>query len=127
MYHWCQRLAGLDFLETKKTSDSVLEARHEVSQLYMETIINSIRQRIRARLSLHKQMEALSKQKIDVVAATAGGQLPSRTVSKLKSWQTIDWEAYNQMEFSKHLVDSELVHSDCFLYKATITRDKGAS
>ena len=128
-YFWAQRLAGLDFLEATKTavndSNPLVEAKPEVSKLYMENIIDSIRTRLVTRKSLHKQIENLSKLKIDVAAAASGGKMPSRSMSKLKSWQSIDWETYNQFEFSKHLVSTDLVHSDCFLYKATITRDKG--
>jgi len=123
-YFWCQRLAGLDFLERNQNPDNVVEAKPEVSQLYMETIINGIRKRLSTRLNLNKQVEKLSKLKIDVVSATSGGQLPSRAIAKFKSWQSLDWESYNQFDFTSHVVASELVHSDCFLYKITVTRDK---
>ena len=121
-YFWAQRLAGLDFLEaTKKVASDTstpVEAKPEVSKLYMENIIDSIRTRLITRKSLHKQIENLSKLKIDVAAAASGGKMPTRSVSKLKSWTSIDWETYNQFEFSKHLVNTDLVHSDCFLYKS---------
>ena len=126
LYHWCQRLAGLDYLEARKgkESDSSLEAKPEVSKLYIENTINTIRTRLDARIKLTKQMELLAKCKVDTAKAAAEAKLPTRAVSRLKSWQPLDWETYNQQEFSKHLVDTELVHSDCFLFKASITRDK---
>lgn len=127
LYHWCQRLAGLDYLEAKKGKDSSngsLEAKPEVSKLYIENTINTIRTRLGARIALTKQMESLAKCKVDTGKASEEAKLPTRAVSRLKSWQTLDWETYNLQEFSKHLVDTEMVHSDCFLYKATITRDK---
>lgn len=126
LYHWCQRLAGLDYLEAKKGKDSneSLEAKPEVSKLYIENTINTIRTRLEARNNLTKQMESLAKCKVDTGKASEEVKLPTRAVSRLKSWQTLDWETYNQQEFSRHLVDTEMVHSDCFLYKATISRDK---
>ena len=126
LYHWCQRLAGLDYLEAKKGKDSneSLEAKPEVSKLYIEKTINTIRTRLEARNNLTKQMELLAKCKVDTGKASEEVKLPTRAVSRLKSWQTLDWETYNQHEFSRHLVDTEMVHSDCFLYKATISRDK---
>ena len=126
LYHWCQRLAGLDFLEAKKVveKDGSLEAKPEVSQLYIENTINTIRTRLLARIELTRQMQSLAKCKVDNSKAAAEAKLPPRSVSRLKSWQSLDWETYNQQEFTRHLVDTQIVHSDCFLYKATITRDK---
>lgn len=126
-YHWVQRLAGLDFLETKQHKESetaVVEARPEVSQLYMETTINNIRSRLETRISLHKQVESLTNHKIDSASVSGESKLPTRAVSRLKSWQSVDWETYSQHEFSQHLVTSELVHQHCHLYKCTVTRDK---
>ena len=126
-YHWVQRLAGLDFLETKQQKESetaVVEARPEVSQLYMETTINNIRSRLETRISLHKQVESLTNHKIDSASVSGESKLPTRAVSRLKSWQSVDWETYSQHEFTQHLVTSELVHQHCHLYKCTVIRDK---
>ena len=69
------------------------------------------------------QVEALTKGKLDTAAAVAEAKLPSRTVARLKSWQPLDWETYSQHEWTRHLTAAGLVHEDCFLYRAAVTRD----
>ena len=127
-YLWCQRLAGLDFLEADKAAGGSVEAapvqaRPEVSKLYVENTVDTIRRRLEARCQLHAQVEALTKGKLDTAAAVAEAKLPSRTVARLKSWQPLDWESYSQHEWTRHLTAAGLVHEDCFLYRAAVTRD----
>jgi len=122
-YLWAQRLAGLDFLETNKPESGQLEAKPEVSKLYMENIINAIKTRLESRFDLQQQLDKL-KVKFDSSEVASQASLPVRTVAKLKSWQSIDWESYSRQEMTGHLTRSDLVHTDCYFYKATITRDK---
>ena len=124
LYLWAQRLAGLDFLEASQPGLEQAEAKTEVSKLYMENIINSIRTRLEARVDLQHQLDKLSQVKLDSSEVASRASLPGRTVAKLKSWQSIDWETFSQQSATAHLTRSDLVHSDCFFYKATISRDK---
>ena len=50
---------------------------------------------------------------------------PARFVSKLKSWESSDWEKYNLAEYTRYLTNSGMVDSDCSFYKAVVSRDKG--
>ena len=124
-YLWAQRLAGLDFLEATKSVPDQPEAQVEVSKLHMENIINSIKTRLESRADIQQQLDKLSQLKLDSSEAASSASLPVRTVSKLQSWQSLDWETYSQQPETTHLTRADsLVQADCFFYKATITRDK---
>ena len=75
-------------------------------------------------MDLQHQLDKLSQVKLDSSEVASRTSLPGRTVAKLKSWQSIDWETFSQQSATAHLTRSDLVHSDCFFYKATIVRDK---
>ena len=96
-YLWAQRLAGLDFLETNKPDCGQVEAKPEVSKLYMENIINAIKTRMESRFDLQQQLDKL-KVKLESSEVASQASLPVRTVAKLKSWQSIDWEFYSRQE-----------------------------
>ena len=98
-YLWAQRLAGLDFLETSKPESGQLEAKTEVSKLYMENIINAIKTRLESRFDLQQQLDKL-KVKLDSSLVASQASLPVRTLAKLKSWQSIDWESYSRQEMT---------------------------
>ena len=99
-YLWAQRLAGLDFLESNKPDPGCqLETKTEVSKLYMENIINSIKTRLESRFDLQQQLDKL-KVKFDSSEVAAQASLPVRTVAKLKTWQSIDWECYSREEMT---------------------------
>ena len=98
-YLWAQRLAGLDFLETNKPEPGKLETNSEVSKLYMENIINAIKTRLGSRIDLQQQLDKL-KVKFESSEVASQASLPVRTVAKLKSWQSLDWEAYSREEIT---------------------------
>ena len=51
---------------------------------------------------------------------------PARVVSKLKSWESSDWEKYNLVKYTKYLTTSGVVDSDCSIFKAVVSRDKAS-
>ena len=59
-YQWAQWLCGLQFLKLSETSTAVTtKANLSVSACHMDGAIKRVRQRVRARLSLQKQLAAL--------------------------------------------------------------------
>jgi len=132
-YLWAQRLAGLDFLSAKPTEDSEESLKvvpsTDLANMHVETIIKSIRARLLARIDLQKQLDMLSKSKLsqlELLPAAMQSLFPARVVSKLKSWQSSDWEKYNLAEYTKYLTNSGVVDSDCSFYKAVVSRDKAS-
>jgi hypothetical protein len=100
----------------------------DLAHMHMETTINSTRARLVSRIDLQKQLDMLSQSKLsqlELLPAALQSQFPARVMSKLKSWHISEWEKYNLGENTKHLVDHGAVDSDCSLYKAVVTRDKG--
>ena len=131
-YLWAQRLAGLDFLSVKPSDDSEVSVgmipSSDLAHMHMETTINSTRARLVSRIDLQKQLDMLSQSKLsqlELLPAALQSEFPARVISKLKSWHSSEWEKYNLGENTKHLVDHGAVDSDCSLYKAVVTRDKG--
>ena len=51
--------------------------------------------------------------------------VPGQCVHASQELPGSDWEKYNLAKYTKHLVDHGVVDSDCSLYKAVVTRDKG--
>ena len=65
----------------------------------MENVINSIKTRLESRFDLQQQLDKL-KVKFDSSEVAAQASLPVRTVAKLKTWQSIDWECYSREEMT---------------------------
>jgi len=130
-YLWVQRLAGLDFLSAKFCDDQEenlkLVPSTDLSRMHVEATIKAIKSRFLARIDLQKQLDLLNKSKlsqVELLPPALQSQFPVRVVSRLKSWHSTDWEKYNMAEYTKHLVSSRVVTSDCYFYKAVVTRDK---
>jgi len=131
-YYWTQRLAGLDFPGEDRDDRSVekdikVVPTTDLAHINVETIITDIKARLVARLELQKQLNSLTQSKLsqlELVHPSMSSQFPIRVVSKLKSWNSSDWETYNMAEFTKHLTNSGVVDKDWSFYKAVATRDK---
>jgi len=130
---WVQRLAGLDFLsnqisEEREESNKMVPST-DLAHMHVEATIKAIRTRLVARIDLQKQLDTLTKSKlsqVELLPSTLHSQIPVRVVSRLKSWYSSDWEKYNMAEYTKHLINSGVVTSDCYFYKAVVTRDKAS-
>jgi len=129
-YYWVQKLSGLDFLSLKPVKEGEyarLVPSPDLASMHVEVILKSIRTRLRSRIDLQKQLDLLRQSKLsqlELLPSNLQSQFPVRVVSKLKSWNSTDWETYNLAEFTKHLVACGVVDAECSFYKATAVRDK---
>jgi len=130
-YIWVQRLSGLDFLTVKPVEEGEMGEKvvpsTDLSNMHVENTITSIRARMVSRMDLQKQLDTLSQSKLsqlELLPPSVTSQFPGRVVSKLKSWNTSDWEKYSIAESTKHLTKCGVVDIDHSFYKAVVTRDK---
>ncbi|PNF43385.1 THO complex subunit 5-like protein [Cryptotermes secundus] len=131
-YIWAQRVAGLDFMgaraieimgnaqESNKES-SVVEPQTSVSQASVESVMRAIRQRLKARIALCRQVQALEAGLVSVPHALRGN-FPAKICTSLFSWQLISWDDFCHTAHTQALVQAQAVNRGDSFYKAVLTR-----
>ncbi|XP_047120063.1 THO complex subunit 5 homolog [Schistocerca piceifrons] len=120
-YIWAQNIAGLDFTGSK--SHEIMEAQPKtaVSQACVENVMRGIRQRLKARLALCCQLQALETGVVSV-PHTLRKNFPAKLCCTLSSWQPVTWEEYKSAVYTATLVKENFVtHADSF-YVCVLTR-----
>lgn len=130
VYTWANTMCGLTFLPQLGNSSEGERGQGSVSKLHLETTISLLRSRLEARLSLQGQLDALSKIGKSVSLSLLLPQpspLPSKVVSRLKSWSLLDWESYSSAPVTKPLTEAgdaePLVTDSHSLYRAVVVRE----
>ncbi|KAK7863751.1 hypothetical protein R5R35_011154 [Gryllus longicercus] len=125
-YLWAQRLAGLDFTGQQITDNMdkqglYVEPKDVVSQVSVERVIKAIRQRLKARLALCRQVQALETGLV-LVPHALRSNFPSKLCSCLSAWHLISWEEYKDANYSQVFVREGIVCSSDTFYRAEMTR-----
>jgi len=143
-YRWAQVLAGLQFpdeMPGESEADEAAAAFNKVDkavcQARVETLVKAIKQRVLSRLALAKQVSVLESAKnsqmeldlpADVADLTNGseafvamGSSPVR--SKVRAWYGIDYESYERLDITKHLMGEGAVSKNDFFYRLQVNRD----
>ncbi|XP_068085628.1 THO complex subunit 5 homolog [Anabrus simplex] len=125
-YIWAQRIAGLDFMgaeaaEVMDVQGLYVEPKTSVSQASVEGVMRTIRQRLRARLALCRQMQSLESGMVPVPPALLSN-FPSKVTCILTSWLPITWEDYRDSGFTQTLIKEHMVSQSGNFYRAIICR-----
>ncbi|XP_069688990.1 THO complex subunit 5 homolog isoform X2 [Periplaneta americana] len=130
---WAQRVAGLDFMgarateimgraeESNKETSSIVEPQTAVSQASVESVMRAIRQRLKARLALCKQVQALEDCVVSVPHALRSN-FPAKISAILSSWQPILWDDFRNASHTQALVRAQAVSRADTFYRAMLTR-----
>ncbi|CAG2056418.1 unnamed protein product [Timema podura] len=112
-YIWVQRVAGLDFMGARTAeimdgkSDSV-EPKTSVSQASVESVMRAVRQRLKARIALCKQVQALENGSV-VLPHNQRSCFPGKSSSSLSGWQLLTWDEYQAYPHTQPFVREEAV------------------
>ncbi|XP_044253173.1 THO complex subunit 5 homolog isoform X1 [Tribolium madens] len=114
VYTWAQKMCGIDFLNKMTGSD-------HLSQTNVESVMKTIKKRLKSRYALAKQLEELERSVIPVLPASV--DLPRTTISSLTKWSSGTYQGFCEAQFTEGLLEAELISPNDIFYKATITRD----
>ena len=100
-------------------------------QNLVEKTLTAIRQRMKARICLQREISLLEKCKLISVDLDVGKSLqsyfPDKISSSLRAWTCVNWEQYLALDVTKHLVESKAVDENDFLFRLQMNRDSAAS
>nr|CAD7587821.1 unnamed protein product [Timema genevievae] len=125
-YIWVQRVAGLDFMGARTAeimdgkSDSV-EPKTSVSQASVESVMRAVRQRLKARIALCKQVQALENGSV-VLPHNQRSCFPGKSSSSLSGWQLLTWEEYQAYPHTQPFVREEAVGRGDIFYSMVVSR-----
>ncbi|KAJ9596915.1 hypothetical protein L9F63_012040 [Diploptera punctata] len=127
---WAQRIAGLDFMGARATemmgrdnqeASGALEPQTAVSQASMESVMRAIRNRLKARVALCRQVQALEAGVVSVPHALRGN-FPPKIITTMSNWQPISWDDFRVAPQTQNLVRSQAVTRADTFYKALLIR-----
>jgi len=156
MFYWAQLLAGMEFprdatdaaasaagveadtngdedeSEEAEVKGRSVRAEEEVSQTRVELIVGALKERLRARVALQRQLDALVKAKTNSTVPPlpeeeeGGGGLrrfPARVSSRISGWKGVDYAQYTALAVTQHLVGAKAVDGSDFFYRLQVTRE----
>lgn len=120
-FYWVQWICGMNYLPNEAIHSYVPDSAVNVK--HFQSVINAIRARIEARLSLQKQLSQLEQLIIPSYAnkQTAGSQ---KVVCTLSSWKMIYLEDVLKFTSASDLLDCGLISEDCTFYAAKLAREE---
>lgn len=132
---WAQKLAGLEFLSLEGNGQTgnpgtsnfqnifslPIKKQHTISASFFETCINTIRERLLARTSLHKQLLALEQRNVSIPLEILP-QFPPKISCRLKEWSVRTWDEVENHPSSKLLVECGLIREEVPVYRLTLER-----
>lgn len=124
-YFWVQRASGLDFARSHELNG--VEVRcptipsSKVSASHMEQIVVALRQRLLARIALQELLNSLEQGTI-TLNPEVYSLFPTKTTSRLASFQSLPWEDFLALPQVKRLVDDGIVKSSHFTFSAVLER-----
>ncbi|XP_077996042.1 THO complex subunit 5-like [Glandiceps talaboti] len=119
-YMWVQRLAGLEFLEGDEEQEAP-RAKSAVSASHVEATTKALRNRVRARLALQKQLASLERHSIPVPSESQR-LFPAKLDGKFTNWTSLTYDDYSTLSYTAEVQDAELVNESDMLFKATFER-----
>lgn len=126
-YVWAQRMCGLDFLASCIDGDKPgppskiqTEPCPNLSSISVENVLIVLQKRLKARISLMKELQDLESLKIPPFEVTGSSQV--HLPGSLTRWQAISWSEYGQAASVRELQSLGLVTQHDMFYRAIITR-----
>lgn len=119
-YRWAQRLSGLEFLQGSGSAAPVV-ARHEVGRAFVEELVQAVRARFSARVSLYEQLLSLEKGVVSVPARLVD-YFPCKVTSVLKQWTQVTHAAVDSHPSHREMEELGLVQGDELVYQAVLRR-----
>ncbi|XP_076271786.1 THO complex subunit 5 [Rhynchophorus ferrugineus] len=114
-YSWAQSVCGIDFLASKKCCD-------KLSQQNVENILGIIKKRLNTRTHLAKQLQQLEQNILPAIPEDV--EIPRNAVSGLIKWASTTYMEFCLSDFTKNLVDENIVGPSDLFYFAKISRGK---
>jgi THO complex subunit 5 len=130
---WAQRVAGLDFMgaraaelmgsaqDSNKDTSATVEAQTTVSQASVESVMRAIRHRLKARIALCRQVQALEAGLVSVPHAIRSN-FPAKICTTLSSWHPISWNDFCHAPHTQALVQAESVSRGDSFYRTVLAR-----
>ncbi|XP_076453337.1 THO complex subunit 5-like [Babylonia areolata] len=133
-YMWAQWLGGLQFLSTADSDGGgastsgagggccvSVRARTSVSATYMQQTIKRLRQRLKSRLGLLRQLVSL-EQGIVPLSGPLVKKFPAKVVSRLLSWKRVTYSDLEVLPHARRLIDNGFVSRNDLLFCAVLER-----
>lgn len=114
-YMWAQWLAGLQFLNDDVKNGISLSASH------MQKTIELLRHRIKARLSLLKQLVSLERSSIPITGEYMG-MFPVKIITQLSSWRRSTFEDFANLPYTSNLINEGLAQDSDLYFCAVFER-----
>ncbi|CAG9864329.1 unnamed protein product [Phyllotreta striolata] len=112
-YNWAQKVCGMDFLNKKMNSD-------EVGGTNIEKVLKILFERLESRRALAEQLQLLEQNLLPKLPDCIDYHV--NFVCSLTKWCPVTYQKYCQSEFTKMLVEDELVAPSDAFYALNITR-----
>jgi THO complex subunit 5 len=109
-YKWAQKLCGISF-----TSDLSFKEAQNMCVETLPDLIREIRKKLKARMSLYKQLKALENGRLDIVSNI-------RISCILQLFVSLAYNDYADEVCTKRFMQHNLVHECDVFYRAIITR-----
>ncbi|KAL8560659.1 hypothetical protein ACOMHN_052675 [Nucella lapillus] len=131
-YMWAQWLGGLQFLATMPSDGGggplstsgggiSVRARTSVSATYMQQTIKRLRQRLKARLGLLRQLISL-EQGIVPLTEQLMKRFPAKVVSRLLSWKRMTYSDLEVLPHARRLLDNCFVSRNDMVFCTILER-----
>ncbi|KAG5872557.1 hypothetical protein JTB14_033976 [Gonioctena quinquepunctata] len=117
VYHWAQRVCGMDFLTKQMNS-------HDVGSSNVENVMKILFKRLETKYDLATQLQQLEQNVLPQVPNIE--DCPSNPLSVLTKWSSISYQKYCQLEFTRLYIEEDLVSPEDLFYSAELSRG-GAS
>ncbi|EFN83855.1 THO complex subunit 5 homolog [Harpegnathos saltator] len=118
-YKWAQRMAGLTFVSSNIREQKLTS--QELSQDCVESVLKEIKQRVKARLDLCKEIRHLESGNLPILVSTTD-PMPQKISTSLHRFMTITWKNYSNYVSSPNFCQRELLSSIDIFYEAIFRR-----
>jgi len=119
-YVWAQRVCGLNFASGQGEGCQPPVPSRQVSQLSLPNTIATIKRRLKARIALCTQIQALESGKLDELPVRQ--LFPPRLLTELTQWSMLSWAQYQALGFTATMIQHHCASERDILYKGTLVR-----
>ncbi|XP_070205855.1 THO complex subunit 5 homolog [Littorina saxatilis] len=129
-YMWAQWLGGLQFLDLTESdtpsgsTSMTVCAKTSISATYMQQSIKRLRQRLKARHRLLRQLSSL-EQGVVPLSGSVIKKFPAKIVSRLSSLKRITLDDLEGLPHAKRVVEGGFVSRNDLLFCAVLERGSG--
>lgn len=121
-YLWAQWLCGLQFLVESRSLQKSLTPMHTGQ---MEQTVRRLRRRIRSRLALQKQLEALERGTVPISSSFIR-QFPAKIVSRLVQWKRTTYEDILTYPYMQRMIGCDLASPSRLFFTGLVERGSAA-